>query len=169
LQHAAGRARGDRCYGCRYSTGHIGIWCGDCRWARLIHRDFCAAALPSALRAQRVPRQQRMTRVLVRRMAALAVCVAQLAVAGAAASDGLHHDASPHVERGGTQLHYAHNEATCVACLAQSLHARVEAASPSLPPVLATLAAPAPRMAAAPSSSRHSPTAPRAPPPRPQR
>jgi hypothetical protein len=35
-------------------------------------------------------------------------------------------DASAHVETRGTQLHHAHDEATCPACIVQSLHARPE-------------------------------------------
>lgn len=38
-------------------------------------------------------------------------------------------DASSHVETRGTQLHHAHDEATCPACIVQSLHARPERAS----------------------------------------
>ena len=42
-------------------------------------------------------------------------------------------DASAHVETRGTQLHHAHDEATCPACIVQSLHARPERASVSPP------------------------------------
>ena len=35
-------------------------------------------------------------------------------------------DASAHVETRGTQLHHAHDEATCPACIVQLLHARPE-------------------------------------------
>jgi hypothetical protein len=35
-------------------------------------------------------------------------------------------DASAHVEARGTQLHHAHNEATCPACIVQALHAKPE-------------------------------------------
>jgi len=38
-------------------------------------------------------------------------------------------DASSHVETRGTQLHHAHDEATCPACIVQSLHARPERAA----------------------------------------
>lgn len=41
-------------------------------------------------------------------------------------------DASSHVETRGTQLHHAHDEATCPACVVQLLHARPE--RPSAPP-----------------------------------
>ena len=42
-------------------------------------------------------------------------------------------DASSHVETRGTQLHHAHDEATCPACIVQSLHARPERSSASPP------------------------------------
>ena len=38
-------------------------------------------------------------------------------------------DASAHVETRGTQLHHAHDEASCPACIVQSLHARPERAA----------------------------------------
>lgn len=47
--------------------------------------------------------------------------------------------AAAHVERGGTQTHHAHNEATCVACATQGLQA-LASARPSL-----ALGAPDPR------------------------
>lgn len=42
-------------------------------------------------------------------------------------------DASSHVETRGTQLHHAHNEATCPACIVQSLHAQPERPTSLLP------------------------------------
>jgi hypothetical protein len=42
-------------------------------------------------------------------------------------------DASAHVETRGTQLHHAHDEATCPACIVQLLHAKPE--RPSAPPL----------------------------------
>src|SRR5215469_4569012 len=42
-------------------------------------------------------------------------------------------DASSHVETRGTQLHHAHDEATCPACVVQLLHARPERPSTPLP------------------------------------
>lgn len=69
-----------------------------------------------------------------RRLAALVVMVAQLALGLAVSAESWGgSDASPHVERHGTQLHHAHNEATCPACAAQSMHARVEPPLPPLP------------------------------------
>ncbi|HZS60268.1 MAG TPA: hypothetical protein VFA43_13415 [Gemmatimonadaceae bacterium] len=42
-------------------------------------------------------------------------------------------DASSHIETRGTQLHHAHDEASCPACVVQLLHARPE--RPSTPPL----------------------------------
>ena len=49
-------------------------------------------------------------------------------------------DASAHIETGGTQLHHAHDEATCPACTVQSLHSKPEFAAappPSRRPIMA--------------------------------
>jgi hypothetical protein len=42
-------------------------------------------------------------------------------------------DASAHVEAHGTQLHHAHDEATCPACIVQALHAKPERPSSPWP------------------------------------
>jgi hypothetical protein len=73
-------------------------------------------------------------------LAAVAQCTLLLAT-GADAWQG--RDASAHVERSGTQLHHAHDEATCVACTAQTMHAQ------AAPPAVAWPDADAPHVAAA--------------------
>jgi hypothetical protein len=71
---------------------------------------------------------------VTRRLAALVVMVAQIALGLAYSAESWRGaDASAHIERSGTQLHHAHNEATCPACAAQSLHAVVPARTPTLP------------------------------------
>jgi hypothetical protein len=42
-------------------------------------------------------------------------------------------DASAHVEAHGTQLHHAHNEASCPACIVQALHAKPEPPASPVP------------------------------------
>lgn len=42
-------------------------------------------------------------------------------------------DTSAHVEAHGTQLHHAHDEATCPACIVQALHAKPERAASPIP------------------------------------
>jgi hypothetical protein len=42
-------------------------------------------------------------------------------------------DASAHVESRGTQLHHAHDESTCPACIVQALHANPERPSSPVP------------------------------------
>jgi hypothetical protein len=72
-------------------------------------------------------------------------------------------DASAHVERRGTQLHHAHDEATCVACTAQTLHAQAAPPAVSWPdpaaPHIATadLAATPPRSRDYPSNGSRAP------------
>jgi hypothetical protein len=60
------------------------------------------------------------------RTIALAIGIAHLVVVVAAATESWHGSASAHVEQGGTQRHYAHNDASCPICTAQSMHARIE-------------------------------------------
>jgi hypothetical protein len=82
--------------------------------------------------------------VVFRRVCGVIAAIAQLTLilaTGAEAWQG--RDASAHVERTGTQLHHAHNEATCVACTAQTMHAQ------AAPPVVAWPDALAPHCAAA--------------------
>ena len=58
----------------------------------------------------------------IRLLAAIGVLVAQMGVIGAAAVDARNGaSAASHLESGGTNLHYAHNEADCFMCRAQHL------------------------------------------------
>jgi hypothetical protein len=70
---------------------------------------------------------------LFRRALALAIAIAQAVVIVATATEPLHASASAHIERSGTRQHFAHNEATCSVCAAQSMHAQVK---PCPPPAL---------------------------------
>jgi hypothetical protein len=65
--------------------------------------------------------------------AAILAFIGQLTLVTASNAEGWRHDAAAHVERGGTQAHHAHNEATCVACATQVLHARPAVRVPTLP------------------------------------
>jgi hypothetical protein len=70
----------------------------------------------------------------IRRAFGVLAAVAQftlLLATGAEAWQG--RDASAHVERRGTQLHHAHDEATCVACTAQTMHAQAAPAPVAWP------------------------------------
>jgi hypothetical protein len=53
---------------------------------------------------------------------ALLATTAQLAVALAPLAEGREGRATVHVESGGTPRHYQHNDATCAACQARSIH-----------------------------------------------
>lgn len=68
-----------------------------------------------------------------RRAFGVAIAVAQLVVVVATATDSLRASASAHVEQSGTQRHFAHNEATCPVCAAQSMHAQVALTPAPLP------------------------------------
>ena len=61
---------------------------------------------------------------LFRRGIGVAIALAQLVLVFATATESLRASASAHVEQSGTQRHFAHNEATCPVCTAQSMHAR---------------------------------------------
>jgi hypothetical protein len=83
--------------------------------------------------------------LVLRRLSAVVAAVAQFTLILATGADSWHgRDASAHVERTGTQLHHAHNEASCVACTAQTMHAQAAA-----PAVVAWPDASAPHCAAA--------------------
>jgi Protein of unknown function (DUF2946) len=60
-----------------------------------------------------------------RRTLGVVIAVTQLVVVVATATDSLRASASAHVEQSGTRRHFAHNEATCPLCAAQSMHAQV--------------------------------------------
>jgi len=65
-------------------------------------------------------------------LAAIVAVVGQVAMAFVPLAEGAEgRSMAPHVERGGTSAHYAHNEANCAACQARTLHGL--AARPSVP------------------------------------
>ena len=79
-------------------------------------------------------RTARRTRwVAVHRLLAVLAIVAQVAVALSAVGEGREGVGNaPHVEAlGGSAGHYTHNEATCVACQARSLHGSTAIAPPA--------------------------------------
>lgn len=101
----------------------------------------------------------------MRLMAALIVLTAQVGIAGAGVLDG-HKGASAasHLESGGTNLHFAHNEATCFMCRAQHMGDAVPFSiepPPSVPVMLENDLARSIRIAAA---AQHVSNATRAPP-----
>lgn len=72
------------------------------------------------------------------RLARLLVMVGQLALLIAVGTEGMHGaSAASHIERSGIDQHYAHNEATCIACTVLSLHARGESRAAVLPAAFA--------------------------------
>jgi hypothetical protein len=82
--------------------------------------------------------------MLLRRLGGVVAAIAQITLILATGAESWQgRDASAHVEQSGTQLHHAHNEATCVACTAQTMHAQ------AAPPVLAWPEPFAPQCAAA--------------------
>jgi hypothetical protein len=61
----------------------------------------------------------------VRRAVGVLALLAQATLVVAAGADSWQgRNASAHLEPSGTQLHFAHDEATCVACTTQTLHAQ---------------------------------------------
>lgn len=59
-----------------------------------------------------------------RRCLAVVAAAGQLTLLLATGADAWRgRDASSHIERAGTHLHHAHDEASCVACAVQTLHA----------------------------------------------
>ena len=72
--------------------------------------------------------------VRLRTLATVVAAVGQVAVGGSAlmlARDEA--SAGAHAESSGVNLHHGHNEATCAACTALSLHAAVGRAAPRVP------------------------------------
>jgi hypothetical protein len=101
---------------------------------------------------------------VLRRACGVVAAVAQVTLILATGADSWHgRDASAHVERTGTQLHYAHNEATCVACTAQTMHAQAAPPTVNWPDdvtpqcAAATLAANPPRSRDCPSNGSRAP------------
>jgi len=104
-------------------------------------------------------RTARRTRwIALHRLLAVLAVVAQVAVACSALAEGRDGiGAAPHVEATGSAAnHYAHNESTCAACQARSLHG----AAPSIPAVAPALAA---RATAVGTASIDAPTGPELP------
>jgi hypothetical protein len=90
---------------------------------------------------------------------------AQLTVLVASGADAWRgRDASAHVESAGTHLHYAHDEASCVACMTQTLHAQAAPRPDGLPVFAVAQAAIDGLLAASPRADSHTPDAARAPP-----
>ena|SRR5271165_2661135 len=101
----------------------------------------------------------------VRLLLAVLAGIAQLTVLVATSAEAWRgRDASAHVERGGTHLHHAHDEASCVACMTQTLHAQAVPRPVGLPPFTVIRSATASLAAAPPRSDSHPPDAARAPP-----
>jgi hypothetical protein len=73
-------------------------------------------------------------RIFLSRLVHLIMVVGQLALFAAASTEGVRgFSAAPHVEQYGVDQHYSHVEATCVACIVLSLHARGEASRIPVP------------------------------------
>jgi hypothetical protein len=82
------------------------------------------------------PRQRTAAQRGVFRLAALLAFVAQLILAIAPLAEGRDGvGMAAHVEAPGATTHFTHNEATCAACSAQSLHATAVRRTPMFVPV----------------------------------
>jgi hypothetical protein len=62
---------------------------------------------------------------------ALLLMAAQLTLAIAPLTEGRDDRMASHVEAGGAQTHYAHNDATCASCQARSIHGTSPRPSPA--------------------------------------
>jgi hypothetical protein len=127
------------------------------------------AAPPPAVRRPpsrgRGPRGWRWRSPAVRRGLGALAAIAQLTLllaSGAEAWRG--RDASAHVEGAGTHLHYAHDEATCVACNVQTMHAQAAPPAATLPESAAPQVAAAELASTPPYSQDHPSNGSRAPP-----
>jgi hypothetical protein len=101
----------------------------------------------------------------VRLLGAILAIIGQVAFVAAASAEGWRGpDAKTHIEQHGTQLHYAHNEATCPGCIVQSLHARAEPPASPLPQGRGAVVATVTRLGVAPFVSENSSNGTRAPP-----
>jgi hypothetical protein len=104
-------------------------------------------------------------RTAARRALSVLAAVLQLGLLLATGADSWRgRDASAHVERSGTRLHHAHDEATCVACTAQSLHAQAAPPTMPWPDAVAPYVAAAELASTPPRSQDHSSNGSRAPP-----
>jgi hypothetical protein len=112
-----------------------------------------------------VRRPRSTCRTAVRRALSVVVAVLQLGLLLATGADSWRgRDASAHVERSGTRLHHAHDEATCVACTAQSLHAQAAPRTMPWPDAVAPHIAAAELASTPPRSQDHPSNGSRAPP-----
>ena len=89
---------------------------------------------------------------------------AQLMLAAAPLLEGHDDRMASHVEAGGTQTHFAHNDSTCASCQARSIHSTAPRTAASFVDYTArahTIIAPVDRSI---SIEAYSPSSPRAPP-----
>ena len=98
-------------------------------------------------------------------LAVLLATVAQLVVAAAPLIEAhAGRSAAAHAESGGTRTHYAHDEATCTACQARSIHGIVAHETPEPPHSDRVVQAPVDVFVGPASAVFHSQANPRAPP-----
>ncbi len=98
------------------------------------------------------------------RKAGVLVAATQIMLGTAPLTESETRSAGAHVEASGVDLHHAHNEESCIACIAFKVFGGAELESPSFPAVAARLAAvPATRDSFNPSFT-DGPGRPRAPP-----
>jgi hypothetical protein len=89
---------------------------------------------------------------------------AQLAVALSPLAEGRERSWGSHVEAAGLHQHYAHNEATCAACQARSIHGATGRIRPSVLALRHVATAPAQRSLGIVATDHSSQDNPRAPP-----
>jgi hypothetical protein len=89
---------------------------------------------------------------------------AQLTLAIAPLTEGRDDRMASHVEAGGAQSHYAHNDATCASCQARSIHGTSPRPTPAFFDVAARTFAVVESVDRIVSIAAHSPSSPRAPP-----
>lgn len=89
---------------------------------------------------------------------------AQLTLAIAPLTEGRDDRMASHVEAGGAQSHYAHNDATCASCQARSIHGTSPRPAPAFFDVAARTFVVVESVGLSVSIAAHSPSSPRAPP-----
>jgi hypothetical protein len=97
-------------------------------------------------------------------LVALISMAAQLVIAVSPLLEDRDDRMASHVEAGGAQGHYAHNDATCASCQARSIHGTPPRPSPSFVEDGARAFAIIPSVDRSISIGAHSPSSPRAPP-----
>ena len=90
--------------------------------------------------------------------------IAQVAVALSPLAEGRRPGMASHVESGGVKLHYAHDEATCAACQARSIHGTPRALDVALPSTTEVAASVPTTLVRVETADRFSQDNPRAPP-----